>query len=480
MNKFIDIIKKRWLISGTKTLVMIAVLIAIFVLVNTGVQKLDLTAIDLTSEKLNSLTDTSKEKLKDLDKDINIYFIGYEQDSPSVDLVKQYKNINSHINIEVVNTTERADLVEKYGIESGAQGIIVESGDNSKVLTDADLYTYDTTTYEEIDITEEKMTSAILTVATEEIPTVYFLNGYSEFSLNQNMNSLAVYLGNEIMNIETLDLLVTGEVPDDCNTLVITTPNADFDEVTTNAITDYISNGGNILWFNGAYANEKDMPNVASILELYGVNPFTAGIIMETDSNKIVLNTPDTVIPQVQYAKITEDIASANGVVLKSATKINLVDEEELDELDVAKTDLIKATETSFFRTDFTSSSSSKIDSDEEGDFILGALLDKEIDENTHSKLVIYGENYFVSDYAVSKNYNTPFFYIYNNKDLAINSMAYLTDRQQDITIRKSTETITYTATEEEDKIIKAIIFAVPVLIIIVGLVVWQIRARKK
>ena len=62
MKKFIDIIKKKWLISGTKTIVMIAILVAIFVLLNTGLQKLDLTPIDLTTEKLNSLTDTSKEK----------------------------------------------------------------------------------------------------------------------------------------------------------------------------------------------------------------------------------------------------------------------------------------------------------------------------------------------------------------------------------------------------------------------------------
>ena len=243
---------------------------------------------------------------------------------------------------------------------------------------------------------------------------------------------------------------------------------------------EYISNGGNILWFNGAYAEEKDMPNVASILELYGVQPFSTGIILETEESNMILNSPDTIIPEIQYAKITEDIFSAQGAVLTSATKINLVDDEDLEELGVGKTDLIKSTDTSFFRTDFSIDSLEETDADEEGEFILGTLLDKEIDEDTHSKLVIYGENYFISDYAISQSYATPFFYIYNNKDLAINSMVYLTDREQDITIRKTTGTVTYTATEEEDKVIKAIIFTVPVFIILIGIVVWIIRGRKK
>ena len=66
------------------------------------------------------------------------------------------------------------------------------------------------------------------------------------------------------------------------------------------------------------------------------------------------------------------------------------------------------------------------------------------------------------------------------NKDLVLNSIAYLSDREEDITTRKSTGTVTYTATEEQDTIIRTIIFTVPALIIIAGIVVWQVRRRKK
>ena len=66
------------------------------------------------------------------------------------------------------------------------------------------------------------------------------------------------------------------------------------------------------------------------------------------------------------------------------------------------------------------------------------------------------------------------------NKDLVLNSLAYLTDREEDITARKSTGTVTYTATEQQDTIVRIIIFAVPSVIIIIGLIVWQKRRRKK
>ena len=73
---------------------------------------------------------------------------------------------------------------------------------------------------------------------------------------------LSIYLGNEVNETNTLDILSVGKVPDDCDTLVITSPSKDFDDVATNAILDYINKGGNILWMNAAIATEVDFPNV--------------------------------------------------------------------------------------------------------------------------------------------------------------------------------------------------------------------------
>ena len=486
-NKFIEIIKKKWLVNGTKTFMLIAIIIVIFIGINVLMQKLELTPIDFSQEKLYSLTDESKERVKDIDKDVNIYFIGYTDDDTTLDLAKQYKKANGKIVAEAVDINNRPDLAQKYGIESGTEGIIVECGDKSKVLTSSDLYTYDTTTYETISIAEEKLTSSILSVTSNKIPKVYFLEGYSEFSLSKNMNYLNMYLENEINEVDTLDILSVGKVPDDCDTLVITTPSKDFDDIATNSIIDYINSGRNILWLNSAVTSQKDMPNVNKILEMYGVNPFEVGVIRETDASKMVTSSPDLIIPEIQYSTVTEDLYNSTGVIFVNATKVN-IDETKLEEQKVEKTELVLASENSYFRTDFTIQQDTAVDGEEQGTFVVGAELEKTIKEGNEetgessvtSKLIIYGENYFISDYQLSQSSQYGAIQLAYNKDLVLNSIAYLVDRPEDITARKSTGTVTYTATEQQDTIIRTIIFAVPILIILVGIIVWQVRRRKK
>ena len=487
VNKLIEIIKKKWLIKGTMTCLLVAIIIAIFIAINLGMQKLELTPIDFTQEKLYTLTDESKEKVKNIEKEVNIYFVGYTDDDSNLDLAKQYKKENERILAEAVDVNNRPDLASKYGIESGTKGIIVECGEKSKILTESDLVTYDTTSYETISIAEEKLTSSIVSVTSEKVPKVYFLEGYSEFSLSQNMNYLNMYLANEVNEIDTLNILSAGKVPEDCDTLVVTTPNRDFDEIATTAITEYIQAGKNILWLNAAVTSKKDMPNVNKILAMYGVKPFEIGIIRETDADKMITGSPDLILPEIENATITEDLYHTTGVIFINATKVN-IEEEKLEELKVEETDLLLASENSYFRSNFNIQSDNVKENEEKGTFVVGAQLEKTIKEANEengesaiiSKLVIFGEIYFVSDYPLNQTSQYAAIQLASyNKDLILNSIAYLVDREEDITARKDTGAVTYTATEAQDTIIRVIIFAVPIIIIIVGIVVWQVRRKK-
>ena len=89
-TRFINTIKKRWLISGTNTLLLIAILIAIVILINSAVQSLNLTPIDCTSNKEYTLTNESKDRVKNIGNDVNIYFVGYEDSATQVSLAIQY------------------------------------------------------------------------------------------------------------------------------------------------------------------------------------------------------------------------------------------------------------------------------------------------------------------------------------------------------------------------------------------------------
>lgn len=487
-NKFIETIKKKWLINGTKTLILVLIILAIFFGINIGMQKAEITPLDFSKEKLFTLTQASKDKVKDIEKDINLYFVEYSDDDSTLDLAKQYNKVNEHIKVEAVKANDRPDLVQKYGIESGTTAIIAECGEKYKILSSQDLVTYDSTTYESISIAEERLTSAIQTVSTDYIPKVYFLSGYSKLSLSSGLQYFNAYLENEIYDVETVDVLTTGKIPDDCDTLVITMPSQDFDEIATNAIIDYINAGKNILWFQAATAQSTEMPNVNKILEMYGISPFSLGIIRETDTSKMLSGQPDLILPEIQSTDVTKKLVNSEGVIFVNATKINVMESDKLSELKVEETPLLTTSSKSYFRTNFSNSQDTAEADDEVNTFTVGAMMTKTLSEANEetgekaktSKLIIYGENYFISDMALTSSTQAPVIQYRQNKDLALNSISYLVNREEDITARKSTGTVTYKATETENRIILAIIFAVPVVIIVAGIVVWTIRRRKK
>ena len=486
-NKFLQVIKKRWLVDGTKTILLIAIIILLFIALNIFMQKLELTPIDFSQEKLYTLTKESKDRVKDINKEVNIYFIGYEEDEPNLEFAKQYKKANEKIVAQAVDINNRPDLSQKYGIESGSAGIIVECGEKSKVLTDSDLVTYDMQTYETINIAEEKLTSAILSVSSEKVPKIYFLEGYSEFALSKNMKYLNIYMSNEVNEVETLNILNMGKIPEDCEALVITTPSKDFDDIATNAIIDYINNGGNILWLNAAKVENIDTPNVNKILNLYSIDPFDIGIIRETNSENMVMESPDLIIPHIESSEITKDLTTGTGVIMPNATKIN-VNEGNLSEQKITKTDLMFSSDGSYFRTNFNNNSFELAEGEEKKEFLVGAEFEKIIKEENEennenkitSKLIIFGENYFITDYTLIQTSNYPALSLGHNKDLVLNSLAYLVERPEDIVARKSTGTVTYTATEKQNEIVLLIIAAVPILIILAGIVVWILRLRKR
>ena len=96
-KKIISVIKKKWLVKTTTTVLLMAIFIAIFILITTGMKSLNLNPIDITSEGVNSLTQETKNKLKDIDKEINIYLINYTENDSAYKLVMQYQNVNKNI-----------------------------------------------------------------------------------------------------------------------------------------------------------------------------------------------------------------------------------------------------------------------------------------------------------------------------------------------------------------------------------------------
>jgi len=109
----------------------------------------------------------------------------------------------------------------------------------------------------------------------------------------------------------------------------------------------------------------------------------------------------------------------------------------------------------------------------------IAAIVMKTISEEKKSKLIIYANELFAMDMPVQINgYQMYTVNLYNNEDLILNSLAYLNEREDTITIRKDYQNVNYTVTEQQNIIIMTIIFVLPVVIIIAGIIIWQIRRR--
>ena len=482
LKEFIEKIKKHWLVSTSITVLLIISFIVLYIALNIWVNSLNITAIDFTKDKLFTLSDQSKEQIQDIDQDTTIYALGIKDNTALIDLMQQYGKANKHIQCEVIeDLNTKPEIQNKYNLTDGTSLIVIESGENTKILSPYELTSYDYTTGQEINLSEQKLTNGILNVTAKERPILYFLTGHNEYGIQTELMQLAAYLEEEANEVKQLNIVASGEVPEDCSVLVICNPIQDFNEYEVEKITDYINQGGKILWMSDINFKGTEKPNVQKILDLYGIG-LGDGILLEQDANRMVKGVPNFIMPVVNATSdITKEIASDGLLILINATKITMQDTEQMEELKVTATNLLTTSSEALYRTDLNNTSTSKISSDEEGSSVIATELTKQISDDTSSKMIVFGTSEFITNAKLTIGNQTTYpIFLYNNKDVVLNAISVLNEREDTITIRKNTQSVTYTANQIQHYVIMAIIFIIPLLIVIAGIVVWQMRRRKK
>ena len=488
MRKFIEIIKKKWIRDSVLTAALVLILIGIFILVNLLFMNLDIAPFDFTAQKIYTLSDESKEQIANVQQNVTMYFFGYDESSTPVTLAKQYHDVNNKITIQIINTSERPDLAAQYNVTTSSQLVAVQATERYKIIDSSEMYTYDSSSGQYVDVTEQKLTNAILDVTIAQKPQIYFLTGHGEYGIDSSsaMGTLATYIENDVNDVNKLDLL-TSDMPETCDVLVIANPTSDFTDLETEKIQNYINAGGKIVWMQDPYmfingwTKSTTYPNITKILSQFGIS-FSSGVVCEQSADHMVAGTPDLIIPQMTYNGIVQDLYTDGMVALLDAGKINTVSDEELEELGVTASPFLQSTDTSFYRENINSDISQKLDSDEEGPFVTAEILTKKIDDDTQSTLVAYSNALFATNYTVqiSGSYSEPIL-IRQNKDIILNTIAYLSNREDTIRIRKDTGIVTFNAiTEQENRVVLWIIFAIPVVIILAGIIVAIVRKRKK
>lgn len=469
--------KKRWLISLATTILLTGIIIAIYIGVNILLENVVLPEIDFTDSKIYSLSNETKDKVGNIQKDVKITLVNCSDYVSIINFVDRYVELNGNIKTEKVdNLSGRNDIMTKYSLEPNDMAIIITCGDNEKLLQDTDLYTMDYSTGEEIDKTEEAITNSILDVSTDDKPKVYFMTNHTMYGM-EYFSSIIDEMKNEANDVKEIDILLNNGVPEDCDCLIITTLKSDITESERDSIINYIKNGGNLLLMCGPNITNVDLTNFQKVLDEYGVT-IDNGVVFEGEDSNMLAGYPDFIVEEFEGNAINQKMSSNMLVNFMDAGKLNYNEERE----DVEFNELATTSEKAFVRNDINNETSvyrTESDSEEQSISVAG-LFTKKIDENKKSKLILFADELFAMDVPIQINgYKMYMVNLYNNKDIVLNSLATLTEREDTITIRKKADSTNYTVTEEQDKIIAFIIFAIPILIIIEGIIIWIIRRKK-
>ncbi len=481
--------RRSYLVDGTRVFLIAIILLILYSALNLWANNADLPEIDMTENKLYTLTDTSKKAVEQINQDIKIYVYGFDEKSNIIDLLKQYNEANNKITFEMLDEEKNYAMVQEYNLESGYYVLIMKSGDSEKIVDSSSFTTYDYTTYQSVDVAEQTITNSLLALNEENKPKIYFTQTHGEYGEDE-IAILLSYLKNEAFDVSFINLATAGKVPDDCDVLAIISPTIDLFDVEVQSIKDYINKGGELYFSFDVVSQDTFFPNIQSILDLYGVS-VKKGYILEYENGSALSSSPYIFVPQVSSTnKITRDIYTDSVMWLVYASKLEFKSDDELQNLNVEKEILLNSSDEAIYVTDLSSDLTTAAKSAEVGKADIAAILTKTLPTNegseeenvdTDSKLIIASTSRFIYDYSVpALSANQPLSNIKSNKDFVINSMAFLGNKNNILTIRKDYASATYLPTQTENIVVIAIIILIPLFIIVFGIMIWAYRQRRK
>lgn len=483
----------------------IAVAVALSVVVNLMVNAIpsDKTSIDCSYSKLYSITDDTKSAMKKLKDDVKIYALVAEshKDSQIDTILKRYEDLSKHISVEYVNPSKKPYFYQDYTEQAPTKNsLIVVSGKRSRVIDYYDIYHYEASSYSyNSELTgfdaEGQLTSAIsyVTLNDDQLPVVYEITGHGENSLGSEFQDV---IEKANMTLSSVELLNEERVPEDAAAIIINAPQQDFNEADAKKVKDYLKDGGKAIVI-GSYT-EKELPNFTSILKEYNVS-FTKGMVAENDEQHYYrMGGPFHLLPEANSSTFTGSIAGSyvyipaslgitypdsNGEDGGNESNVNDVDGEKIDGKDagtdssgISYTSLMDTTDQAVSKndpnkmTDYTYE-----EGDDKGPFSLGLAVEKTVDEDSTTQLLVFGSPYLFSDEASQMTANNAVLF----SDV-IGSLVPETESSGTVIPMKN-YTLDNLTVNALWSIILGLLFTifVPVILLVTGIVIFEVRRKK-
>ena len=466
--------------AGAYSVFAAVLVIAMAVVANLAVQALPaaVTQLDMTDEKLYTLSQGTRQTLAGLDRDVDIYWLvepGMENTTMEQVLLR-YAQFD-RVTVTSVDPVRYPGFAAEYTDESVTENsLIVACGERSMYIpyesvwtySDYDMYSYYLTYYgsEYLDVFagEGKITGAIGYVTSGELPTVYYLTGHGETGVSDDvLDAMAL----ENVQTESLNLLTADAVPEDCAALALFGPVNDLTEREAEILSAYMEGGGQLL-VTTAYT-AADMPNLTALLERFGLE-LLSGCVMEDDSRYYRYGYIDLILPQIGAHPITAPLREGAYSVLMPDSQ-GMVLAGTIPE-GVTVTPLLESSMTSYLKQNLEGLSGyDRAEGDRTGSFVLAAASE---DGPSGARLVVFGSTRFMeadfSDMVSGAGL-----------DLFLNGVNWLCRQETGISIHPKLLTGDYLTFDEGTAgVLKVGLTAViPALFLAAGLVIYVRRRRR-
>ncbi len=472
--------KRRYSVSlktlsfGAYSTGSIALAVAVVVVINIvlGEMPSSWTSVDMTSQKLYSLTDQTKEFVESINEDVTIYVIVAEdsQDTTLGQTLQRYDDLSEHIKVEYVDPNVNPRFYMQYTDSISMNSLIVVSGKRNKVIDYSSIYesSFDYTTYTSTTTGydgEGQITSALDYVLSDSMPKVYMTEGHGEYTLSSSFTNA---LKKENVDYETVNLMDYDTVPRDAACLIINAPGSDFSSDDTDKVIEYLNAGGNVVFVTGL--TEGETPNLDAITDYMGLS-IAEGLVVEQDAANYYRN-PYYLLPTQSYSTYTAGLYNQYYIFAPYVQGIVIKNEEAEG---ITYNSFLSTSDKAFSKVgDINVQNFDKAEGDIDGPFGVGVSAVKELDEETSATLIVYGCDQLFTDEANSMVSGA-------NRVLFTNTVSSFVDHEVSVSIPAKSYEISYLTIPQSKAVLVGMmtIIVIPVGCLAAGFVIW-FRRRKR
>ncbi|MFC1966804.1 GldG family protein [Chloroflexota bacterium] len=449
---------------GTGTTVMTSIFIGIVILVN-AISIGNYHRFDATGLAQFTITSQTKDALSKLEKPVQVvgFFVPndpYGISSYATSLLTEYQNYTDQLSVKSIDPDEHPDQAREYGITQ-YQTIVFESENNRRSVQPQEI----------VEQAEHAFTSAILEVTGTVQKKLYFLTGHGESNINSAYSHAKEGLQDNLYQVDTLDLLITHDIPDDCTALIIAAPKNLLIDEEVKIIKDYLENDGWVM----ILTNPNSPEQIEQFLTPWEVKIENGSVIDPSSYAAPSKDSPS--VPRIR------NFFGLSVSYFPGATAIIPVEkgEDKKEESNIEMVPLAWSSKDSWLETSYNPGEESIFNEgiDKKGPLALGILITTvppnqaenapPPEETKTTRLIVFGD----SDFASNQH-----FFNGNNGDLFLNAVNLLTVGKELISIeRKVLPFRRLVIGPEETNLIRySSIALLPLLVLIAGGIIWWRR----